>query len=419
MFRALKHRNFQLFFAGQMISLTGTWMQNMALSWLVYRLTQSPALLGAVSFVSQIPILFLSPWAGMVADRHSRHRIIIGAQTAMMLQAFVLAALTLARVVTVWEIFVLALVLGVCNAFDMPGRQSFIVEMVGNEDLINAIALNSSMFNSARMVGPAVAGVLVATLGEGMCFLLNGISYLAVIAGLLLMKVPKVQKPTRNGAQLDQLVEGIRYVFRNRAIRSLLSLLSLVSLLGMPYAVLMPVFAQDVLGRGPGALGALMTAAGCGALVGALWLARRADVLGLDRVVVRACAGFGVGLVLFAASRMYALSLLWLVIGGFCVMVQMGSTNSLVQSIVDDEMRGRVMGLYATMFLGIAPFGSLFGGFIANNAGAPAAVMAGGIACVFGAVLVGLRIKDLNIDLQIATIRARREACGAIPAPPS
>ena len=402
-----------------MISLTGTWMQNMALSWLVYRLTQSAALLGAVSFVSQIPVLFLSPWAGMVADRHSRHRIIIATQVAMMLQAFVLAALTLAHVVTVWEIFVLALALGVCNAFDIPGRQSFIVEMVGNEDLINAIALNSSMFNSARMLGPAIAGVLVATLGEGMCFLLNGITYLAVIAGLLLMKVPNPRKPTRRGGQLDQLLEGVRYVFQNRAIRSLLSLLALVSLLGMPYAVLMPVFAQDVLGRGPAALGALMTAAGCGALVGALWLARRGDVLGLDRIVVWACAGFGLGLILFASSRTYALSLLWLLPAGYCVMVQMGSTNSLIQSIVDDSMRGRVMGLYATMFLGSAPFGSLLAGFIADHAGAPAAVMVGGVACVLGAALVGLRIKDLNIDLQVASTRAGRQARGAVPAPPS
>jgi MFS family permease len=291
------------------------------------------------------------------------------------------------------------------------------VEMVGAEDLMNAIALNSSMFNSARMVGPAVAGVLVAALGEGMCFLLNGITYLAVIAGLLLMKVQNPIKPARSGRQLDQFVEGVRYVYENRAIRSLLSLLTLVSLVGMPYAVLMPVFAQDVLGRGAAGLGALMTAAGCGALIGALWLARRGDVLGLDRVVVWACAGFGLGLILFAASRSYVLSLIALLPAGYFVMVQMGSTNSLIQSIVDDSMRGRVMGLYATMFLGTAPFGSLAAGFVADHAGAPAAVMAGGVACVFGAALVGFRIKDLNIDLQVASTRAGRTVRGAVSNP--
>jgi MFS family permease len=398
MFRALRHRNFRLFFTGQIISVTGTWMQTLAQSWLVYRLTQSPALLGAVGFTAQIPVLFLSPWAGIVADRHSRHRMIIATQTAMMLQALVFAALTLMGKIAVWEIFVLALFLGICNAFDMPARQSFLVEMVGSDDLMNAIALNSSMFNSARIIGPAVAGILVGALGEGMCFLINGVSYLAVIAGLLMMRITTPQPDYRKGGTLDQLKEGVVYVFKSRAIGSLLALLGVVSLLGMPYAVLMPIFAKEVLNSGPRGMGGLMTAAGCGALMGALWLARRRNVLGLDWVVVRACAGFGVTVTLFAISQTYWHALMWLVPAGFCIMVQMGSTNSLVQSIVENRMRGRVMGLYATMFLGVAPFGSLLAGFLAQHVGAPAAVAIGGIACVLGAGLLALRVPSLNID---------------------
>jgi len=401
MFRALRHRNFRLFFVGQIISLTGTWMQSLAQSWLVYRLTQSAALLGAVGFTSQIPVLFLSTYAGIVADRHSRRRIVIITQVAMMLQALLMAALTLSGAIQVWHIFALALLLGVCNAFDIPARQSFLVEMVGTEDLMNAIALNSSIFNSARMVGPAVAGILVAAIGEGLCFLLNGLTYLAVIAGLMMMRDTATVRDARRGRPLDQLREGIRYTYHNAAIRSLLSLLGLVSLMALPYAVLMPIFAEDILRSGPSGLGGLMTAAGCGALLGALWLARRQHVLGLDRVVVRACAAFGVGLILFALSRDYWLSAACLVPAGFCIMVQMGSTNSLVQAIVADAMRGRVMGLYATVFLGVGPFGSLMAGFVAEHFGAPAAVVLGGISCIIGAFVLGIKVKTLNIDAQL------------------
>jgi MFS family permease len=373
-------------------------MQILAQSWLVYRLTQSPALLGAVGFTSQIPVLFLSPWAGIVADRHSRHRMIIATQAAMMLQAFVFAALTLLGKITVWEIFVLAMFLGVCNAFDIPARQSFLVEMVGSDDLMNAIALNSSMFNSARMVGPALAGILVGAVGEGLCFLTNGVSYLAVIGGLLMMRITAPQPDYRKDGKLDQFKEGVAYVFKSHAIRSLLALLGVVSLLGMPYAVLMPIFAEEVLNSGPRGMGGLMTAAGSGALMGALWLARRRNVLGLDWVVVWACAGFGVTVTLFAISRTYWHALMWLVPAGFCIMVQMGSTNSLIQSIVENRMRGRVMGLYATIFLGMAPFGSLLAGFLAQHVGAPAAVVIGGVACLLGAGLLALRVPGLNID---------------------
>jgi MFS family permease len=410
-FRALRHRNFRLFFAGQLISLIGTWMQTLAQSWLVYRLTHSAALLGAVGFSSQIPVLFLGPVAGIFADRHSRRWIVIGTQTSMMAQALVMAALTLTHTIKVWEIFVLALFLGVCNAFDIPARQSFIVEMVGSEDLMNAIALNSSTFNAARSIGPAIAGILVAALGEGMCFLLNGLSFLAVIAGLLMMKIHRRVFQRSNTRKLDQFREGFRYVRANAAIRSLLLMLGIVSLLGMSYTVLMPIFADNILHIGARGLGELLTSAGVGALIGALWLARRQRVQGLDRIVARAAGGYGMSLVLFGCSRTGWLSLLLLVPIGFCLMVQLGSTNTLIQSIVSDTMRGRVMGIYSMMFLGMAPFGSLIAGFMAQHFGAPAAVLFCGVTSIACAGIFSLRRRDLKIDDQIAiSIQARADA---------
>ncbi len=401
MFRALRHRNFQYFFGGQLISLVGTWMQTLAQSWLVYRMTGSAFLLGAVVFASQIPVLFLGPVAGIVADRHRRHRIVIATQTAMMLQAFVFAALTLSHRIVVWEIVVLALILGVCNAFDIPARQAFIVEMVGPQDLMNAIALNSSMFNAARSVGPAVAGILVAALGEGMCFLLNGLSFIAVIAGLLMMNVDRSGAAGTDVRKFEQFRQGLDYVRGTPAIRSLLLLLGAASLLAMPYTVLMPIFADRILHAGARGLGTLLTSAGIGALVGALWLARRQQARGLDRVVVRVAAGFGISLVLFACSKTYWLSLALLVPAGFCVMIQLGSTNTLIQSIVSNEMRGRVMGIYSMMFLGVAPFGSLMAGFMAQHFGAPVAVVCCGIASVAGAIIFSVRRRSLRIDDQL------------------
>lgn len=398
MFRALRHRNFQLFFGGQLISLSGTWMQTLAQGWLVYRLTHSAALLGTVGFAGQIPVLFFGPLAGIIADRHRRHRIVIATQAAMMCQALLMALLTLTGVITFSEIFVLALCLGVCNAFDIPARQSFLVEMVGEEDLMNAIALNSSIFNSARIVGPAVAGVLVAALGEGMCFLINGLSFIAVIAGLLMMKVNTPRIDDKGAGKWEQFREGLNYTRKNVAIRALLLLLGVVSLLGMAYMVLMPIFADKVLHSGARGLGWLMTSAGFGALLAALSLARRRHVLGLDRVVARAAAGFGVSLVLFGLSKSLWLSLMLLVPAGFCLMVQMAATNTLVQSIVADAMRGRVMGLYTMMFLGIAPFGSLLAGFLAQRYSAPLAVISGGLACAISAGVFGYRLRHLKID---------------------
>lgn len=413
-FRALRHRNFRLFFAGQLISLIGTWMQTLAQSWLVYRLTHSAALLGAVGFSAQIPVLFLGPVAGIFADRHSRRRIVIVTQTSMMAQALVMATLTLTQTIKVWEIFFLALFLGACNAFDIPARQSFIVEMVGREDLMNAIALNSSMFNAARIVGPAIAGILVATLGEGMCFLLNGLSFLAVIAGLLMIKIRRPAPQRSDARKLDQFREGFRYVRASAAIRSLLLLLGVVSLLGMSYTVLMPIFADYILHIGARGLGELLTSAGVGALIGALWLARRQQVQGLDRIVARAAGGFGISVFLFGCSRTGWLSLLLLVPTGFCLMVQLGSTNTLIQSIVSDIMRGRVMGIYSMMFLGMAPFGSLISGFMAQHFGAPTAVLSCGAASIACAAIFSLRRRGLKIDDQLAMSSRQARADASI-----
>jgi MFS family permease len=398
MFRALRHRNFQLFFGGQLISLIGTWMQTLAQAWLVYRMTHSAVLLGSVAFASQIPVLFLGPLAGIVADRHRRYRIVIATQAAMMIQAFLMAALTLTHVINVAEIFALAFMLGVCTAYDIPARQSFLVEMVGPEDLMNAIALNSSMFNSARIVGPAIAGLLVAALGEGMCFLLNGLSFIAVIGGLLLMKIHSPRPNPPGSTRWQQLKEGMQYAYHNVAMRSLLLLLGVISMVGMSYMVLMPIFADKVLHHGARGLGLLMTATGFGALLAALWLARRRHVHGLDRVVAWCCAGFGVTLVMFGLSRNFVLSLVILVPAGFTLMVQMAATNTLIQSIVSDGMRGRVMGLYTMMFLGMAPFGSLWAGFLAQHFGAPTAIMFGGFACIVSAAVFFVRLRHLKID---------------------
>jgi MFS family permease len=397
--RALKHRNFQLFFSGQLISLIGTWMQTVAQSWLVYRITKSSLLLGLVGFASQIPVFLMAPIGGMVADRVNRHRVVIATQTASMILAFILAALTLLNIVTVPEIFVLAALLGVVNAFDIPGRQSFLVDMVGKEDLMNAIALNSSMFNGARVIGPAVAGILVAKIGEGWCFFANGVSYIAVIAGLLLMQIQCVQR-SKSDSPLADIIEGFRWASHTGPIRMLLLLLGLVSLVGMPYTVLMPVFADKILHGGgaglaaflrakdPGAvrLGVLMGATGIGALLGALTLALRSGIRGLGRLIALTCAGFGVSLIVFAASRNFWLSTALLIPVGFCIMLQMACSNTLIQTMVPDALRGRVMAVYSMMFMGMAPFGALLGGALANRVGAPLTVAIGAVASIVGAM---------------------------------
>ena len=394
--RALKHRNFQLFFSGQLLSLTGTWMQNVAQSWLVYRMTGSALLLGTVGFVGQIPVFLLSPIGGALADRHSRHRVVVTTQTTAMVLAFILAALTLAGRVRVWQVILLAGLLGCVNAFDIPARQSFFVEMVGKEDLLNAIALNSTMFNAARVMGPAVAGILVAAVGEGWCFLINGVSYVAVIAGLLLMRLEP--RPIRNAHEsvVRELLEGVRFVRGTARVRVLLLMLGLASLVGTPYAVLMPIFADQILHGGARGLGMLMGATGLGAILGALTLAIRTDVEGLSRVVGWACAGFGASLVLFAFSHSFALSLILLVPVGYSLMLQMASTNTLIQTMVPDHLRGRVMALYSMMFMGMAPFGAFGAGAVAHRLGAPWTVALGGMACLAGALFYRLRMPGMS-----------------------
>ncbi len=385
--RALKHRNFQLFFSGQLISLVGTWMQSVAQAWLVYRITGSSLLLGSVGFASQIPVFLAAPFGGIVADRYNRQRVVIGTQVASMVLAFILAGLTLTSRVTVPEIFILAALLGIVNAFDIPGRQAFLVDMVGKEDLMNAIALNSSMFNGARVIGPAVAGILVARIGGGWCFFANAVSYIAVITGLLLMQVQRRPDPPA-GSPIAHIVEGFRFVRNTAPIRALLLLLGLVSLVAMPYTVLMPVFAARILHGGARGLGILMGATGIGALLGALTLATRTGVYGLGRWVTFSCAGFSVGLVAFALSRNFLLSTGLLVPVGFCMMLEMSSSNTLIQAMVPDHLRGRVIAVYSMMFMGMAPFGALLGGAFADRVGASVTVMLGAVACLGGAAIL-------------------------------
>ena len=396
--RALRHRNYRLFFMGQLTSLVGTWMQTVAQSWLVYRLTGSATLLGVVGFASQFPIFILSPIAGAVADMYPRRRTMIVVQSCMMFLAFPLAALTLANRVQVWHVMVLAVLLGVVNSFDIPVRQSFIAEMVGRDDLINAIALNSSMMNAARVVGPAIAGILVSLVGEGWCFLLNGFSYLAVIIGLIFITAGNTPPREHQGSRIDAMLEGFRFAIHTRPVRALLLLLGVVSLMGMPYSVLMPIFADDILQGGAKGLGILMGSTGIGALIGAATLAGRQGVRGLGNWVMLACAGFGMSLILFSLSRNFWVSMLLLTPVGFSMMVQMASSNTLIQSMVPDRLRGRVMAIYSMMFLGMAPFGALLSGVLANLMGAPATVAMGGVVCIIGASVFRSQLPKIRAE---------------------
>jgi len=408
--RSLKHRNFQLFFGGQLISLIGTWMDTVAEAWLVYRLTGSSLLLGTVSFAGQIPVLLLAPVAGMVADRFNRRKVVIATQASSMVIAFALAMLTLTKRVTVEEVIILAAMMGAVNAFDIPARQSFLVEMVGREDLMNAIALNSSMFNSARIIGPAIAGLLVASVGEGWCFFANSMSYIAVIAGLLLMKIPAKEKPTEIASPFEHVAEGFRFVRNTAPIRTLLLLVALVSLVAMPYAVLMPIFAAKILHGNARTLGILMGAAGVGALSGALVLASRRGVQGLGKIIAIACGGFGTSLILFSFSRWWVLSALLLIPVGFSVMTQMGSTNTLIQAMVPDRLRGRTMAVYSMMFMGMAPFGALLSGALADHLGAPRTVALGGVLAILGAIAFGRYLPKIRVEARQLIDAAGMEA---------
>jgi len=372
-------------------------MQSVAQAWRVYSITKSSFLLGGVGFSSQIPVFLLAPIGGAAADRVNRHRLIIATQTASMLLAAVLAWLTLSHRILVPHIFILAALLGAVNAFDIPGRQSFLIDMVGKEDLMNAIALNSSIFNGARVVGPAIAGILVAKIGEGWCFAVNAISYIAVIVGLLMMKVHCKLRVSKHSPLVD-IIEGFQWVNGTKVIRSLLLLIGLVSLVGMPYTVLMPVFADQILHGGARGLGILMGATGVGALLGALTLASKTGVKGLGRWVAITCAGFGVSIILFSFSRYFWLSVAVLLPAGFSMMLQMACSNTLFQTMVPDHLRGRVMAGYAMMFMGRAPIGALLGGSLAHRVGAPTTIAIGGAACLLGAVWFGRQLPALRIE---------------------
>lgn len=397
MLRALRHRNYRLFFGGQSVSLIGTWMTRLATSWLVYRLTHSALLLGLVSFAGQIPTFLLAPFAGVWVDRWNRHRVLVVTQVLAMLQSFALAALALANIITVWDVLWLSLFQGLINAFDMPARQAFVVQMVEDRrDLGNAIALNSSMVNMARLIGPSVAGMVIAAVGEGYCFLIDGISYLAVIASLLLMNITALPKSRAARSTFAELRDGWNYVSGFAPIRSILLLLGLISLMGMPYTVLMPIFAGKILGGGPHTLGFLMGAVGVGALTGAFRLAARRSVLGLGRLTAISAAVFGGGLVAFSRSSWLWLSLILMFVVGIGMMQQMASSNTILQTIVEEDKRGRVMSYYAMAFTGMAPFGSLLAGTVANRIGAPDTLLITGACCIAGAIWFARELPEIR-----------------------
>src|SRR5258705_635067 len=396
--RALYSRNFRLFFGGQSVSLIGTWITRVATSWLVYRLTGSALLLGVVGFCGQIPTLLLAPIAGALVDRWDRHRILLVTQVLSMLQSLALALLVFSGTITVAYILALQVFQGIINAFDTPARQAFVVQMVEDRaDLPNAIALNSSMVNGSRIIGPSIGGIIIAAVGEGWCFLLDAISYLAVVASRRAMRAAPRPRAAADPRLRDEMRVGFEYVSRFAPVRSALLLLSLVSILGMPYTVLMPVISATVLHGGPHTLGFLMTGSGLGALGGALYLASRRTVLGLGRVMVISTAVFGAGLIAFSLSRTLWLALLVLPFVGAGIMVTMAATNPIIQTIVSEELRGRVMAFYTMAFLGTAPIGSLLAGVAADRIGPAATIGVGGVACVAAAIWFALRLSELRL----------------------
>jgi MFS family permease len=395
-FGALRHRNFRLFFIGQLISLVGTWMQQVAQAWLVLTLTNSAFYVGLVGALGSLPVLLLALHAGTVADRMSKLKLIIITQTAAMLLAFILAGLVYTRVVTVWHIIILAALLGVVSAFDVPGRQSFFVEMVGKEDLMNAIALNSSAFNVTRVLGPAVAGVLIGTLGVGMCFLLNGVSFLAVIAALFAIRVPPYRPAALPPSTWAHIREGLSYVRHDRRMLSIVVNIAVLSILGYPFLVLMPVVARDVLHRGAMEFGWMSSSVGVGALSGALLLAAYSRQLPKGRVLQSAAMAFGVVLASYALSRSLPLVLLLLVLTGFAMIISTATTNTLLQTLTPDHMRGRTMSVFTLAFVGMGPIGAFQAGYFADRVGAPAVMIAGGLICTLFTALVFQRVPELR-----------------------
>ncbi len=425
--RALGSRNYRLFFIGQSISLIGTWMTRIATSWLVYRLSDSAFLLGLVSFAGQIPAFFFAPIAGVWIDRWNRRRTLVWTQALSMIQSLALAGLALGHVIDIWSLALLTLMKGLINAFDMPARQAFVVEMIDDRaDLGNAIALNSSMVNGARLIGPAIGGIVIAAVGEGYCFLIDGVSYIAVIISLLLMTVRPRAVAVERKRVFEELAEGWRYVIESAAIRSILGMLALVSLIGMPYQVLMPMIAGNVLHGGPHTLGFLMGMSGVGALASAISLALRRSVVGLGRMIAISSGVFGVGLIAFGLSRSLWLSLPLMLATGFGMMQQMAASNTILQTIVADDKRGRVMSFYTLAVLGITPIGSLIAGSLASKIGAPATLILGGSVVAAAAAVFTLQLPALRREVRpiyaqlgiIPEVAAGIQSASAMQTPP-
>jgi MFS family permease len=385
-FRALKHRNFQLFIIGQLISLIGTWMQTTAQQWLVYKLTGSVALLGVFGFASQVPMLLLAWMGGYVGDRYNRHRGVIVTQSCSMVLAFVLAALTLTHTIREWHLIFIAFLVGIVNAFDVPIRQAFFVHMVGKEDLPNAIALNSSIFNGARVVGPAIAGFAIVLVGEGWCFFLNGVSFIAVLVALLMMRIEPRKSRPKDQSPLRSFVQGFQFAMKDVPIRSALLMLSLLSLFGLQYAVFLPIYAHDILHGGAKALGLLMSAAGVGAVLGALQFAARTHYKGLAKWIATTCTTCAIGLIVMSHATSFWLCAAVLFVVGFAATSQMAATNTIIQERVPEELRSRLMAVYATMFMGVQPIGALLAGGIAKRIGTPDALLLLGSIVLAGCI---------------------------------
>jgi MFS family permease len=418
LFRALQSRNYRLYFGGQSLSLIGTWMQQVALSWLVYRVTHSALMLGVVSGAGQLPVFLLAPFAGVVVDRWDRHRLLMVTQTLAMLQAVGLAWLVLAEAATLGRILLCSVLLGMVNAVDIPTRQALIVDLVARpEDLGNAIALNSAMINGARFIGPVLAGLVIAVVGEGLCFLLNGLSYLAVLAALWAMRLPPRPVTSSRSPVLAEAYAGVRYAWDFVPIRAILLLVGLVSLLGLPYQVLMPVFATEVLHGEAHTLGMLTAASGVGAVIGALYMASRDSVLGLGHVLALSTGLFGLGLIGFSFTQQVGMAVLSLVVASGGMMVLTAASNTALQTLVEDDKRGRVMSLYTMAFMGMAPVGSLVAGSVATQIGAPLTVRLGGVCCLVGALLFARHLPVLRAivrpiyanmgPIQAATLRTQ------------
>ncbi len=406
-FRALRHKNYRLFFSGQSISLVGTWMQQIAVGWLVYRMTHSAFLLGLAGFSSQIATFLLAPLAGVIADRHHRHRLLLITQSMAMLQAVALYVLFVTHTIAVWHIIFLSFFLGAVNAFDIPVRQSFTVDMIDDrEDLSNAIALNSSMVNAARLIGPSIGGILIALSGEGLCFLVNALSYIAVLLSLIMMKMPRWEYSGNAGRSVMlQLKEGFSYAFNFMPIRAILTLLSVISLVAGGVQVLMPVFARDIFHGGPKTLGLLMAASGLGALAGAIYLASRKNVLGLSKIIAATAALFGFGVIIFSRTSFLAVATPVLLFSGFGMMVQMASSNIILQTVVEEDKRGRVMSFYTMAFMGLSPFGSLLSGALAEKIGPGQTLLWGGFICVIAAAVFASHLPRLRSFVRAVYIK--------------